>query len=173
MNSRFDYDQLRRLVRANSLRVAVTSSSCPEHPEDLEQEIWLELWRKRSRFDARRASWRTFAERVAANRVKSLMRARLACRRRVQLEPLESAQHTPAPHNTVELRGDVVRVLSTVSDQDRAVALSLAHSTPAEVGPQLQMSRASVYRSIWRLREAFIASGLFVRDNTYTQEVGQ
>ena len=42
---------------------------------DLEQEALLELWRKQQAYDPRRGSWRTFSERVVANRMTSLVRA--------------------------------------------------------------------------------------------------
>lgn len=88
--------------------------------QDLEQEALLELWRKRTAYDAQRGSWRTFSERVVANRMTSLMR-QMRSRRSGQFREglLEIAVGLASPVDGADLRADVSRVLSNVSKFDR------------------------------------------------------
>jgi RNA polymerase sigma factor (sigma-70 family) len=128
---------------------------------DLRQESLLELWRKTPVFDEGRASWRTYAERVIANRLTSYMRGARARRRGHGLhESLDEIKHAPlARDEGVELRVDITKVLAKVSRFDRAVALSLIDNSPSETSQLLQVSRSTVYRSIDRLRSTFTAAG--------------
>jgi RNA polymerase sigma factor (sigma-70 family) len=133
-----------------------------EDRRDLKQEALLELWRKAALFDARRASWRTFAETVVANRLTSFMRTVHAGRREHgRNESLnEHKRFLPAPDDCFDLRADIQRVLAGVSRFDRAVALSLIDYSSSETSHRLSVSRSTVYRSIERLRAAFTAAGL-------------
>jgi biotin operon repressor len=51
-------------------------------------------------------------------------------------------------------------VLRTLERTDREVARLLEEYRPAEIALALGISRAAVYRSIDRIREAFIEAGL-------------
>src|SRR3954454_25072690 len=65
-------------IRIAGVQAAVTAARYglqPDEREDLQQEALLELWSKRTLFDARRGSWRTFAERIVRNRMTSRIRS--------------------------------------------------------------------------------------------------
>jgi DNA-directed RNA polymerase specialized sigma24 family protein len=133
---------------------------------DLEQEALLELWRKCPAYDSRRGSWRTFSERVVANRLTSLVR-RMHSQRSGQFreEPLENVLGLGAPDDRTDLRTDISRVLNNVAHFDRTVALCLTVHSATETSQRLGVSRATVYRAIERLRVAFTTAGLTsVRD---------
>ena len=69
---------LSAICRLAAVRAAATASlyQLPtDSRQDLEQEALLELWRKRPAYDPQRGSWRTFSERVVANRITSLVRS--------------------------------------------------------------------------------------------------
>ena len=133
---------------------------------DLEQEALLELWRKQPAYDPRRGSWRTFSERVVANRMTSLVRAMCSVRSgQFREEPIENLLGLAAPTDRSDLRTDVVRILARVSTFDRNVALNLIDHSAIETSQRLRVSRATVYRAIGRLRVAFMTAGLTsVRD---------
>ena len=132
-----------------------------EMRSDLEQEAFLELWRKQPAYDPRRGSWRTFSERVVMNRMSSLMRQmRSQQSGQFRERSLESALGLPAPNDGADLRSDVSRVLSGVSEFDRKVAVYLIGHTAIETSRRLEVSRATVYRAIERLRVAFVAAGM-------------
>src|SRR5208283_2197694 len=66
------------ICRLAAIRAATTATlyQLPtDSRQDLQQEALLELWRKRPAYDPRRGSWRTFSEKVVANRMTSLVRA--------------------------------------------------------------------------------------------------
>jgi DNA-directed RNA polymerase specialized sigma24 family protein len=131
---------------------------------DLEQEARLELWRKRSTYDARRGSRRTFSERVVANRMTSLVRTMYSTRSgQFREEPLHDRLGLAAASDNVELRIDVARVLAGLPLFDRRVAALLTRHSPSQTGRTLRISRASVYRAIGRLRGAFAAGGFASR----------
>jgi RNA polymerase sigma factor (sigma-70 family) len=126
--------------------------------EDLEQEGVLACWQALNVFDPRRASLRTFVERVVAARMISLHRAR-TCRPRFQ--PIEDDGHKVG--NTwameIELRSDIERVLAALSDTDRRIALALIDHTPTEATRLLGMARSTVYERLRHIRVAFMHAG--------------
>lgn len=132
--------------------------------QDLTQEALLELWMKRSAYDPRRGSWRTFCERVVANKMTSLVRKLYSKRSGHFREgPLEDFVALAAPLTPVDLQADVSKVLKSVSSFDRRVATCLIGHSAIETSAKLGVSRATVYRSIGRLRAAFIEAGLSPR----------
>lgn len=161
-----NFDQLypaaKRLAAIRAATVVVLYGLSRNLRSDLEQEVLLELWTKYPLFDASRASWRTFAERVVANRMTSIIRyvrsARCGYRKE---EPLSgTSRRLPAPDSCIALRIEVRRVLSRVAPFDREVARYLIDCSANDTGERLGVSRATVYRAIGRLREAFAEAGL-------------
>jgi len=135
---------------------------------DLEQEALLELWRKRRAYDAHRGSWRTFCERVVANRMTSVVRNLYSERSGHSREgPLDDSTALAATRTPVDLQADVSRILSGVSPFDRRVAACLIGHSAFETSAKLGVSRATVYRSIGRLRAAFIEAGLSPQRRDY------
>ena len=139
---------------------------------DLEQEVLLELWRKRAAFDPRRGCWRTFSEAVAVNKMTSLLRRmysqRSAC---FKEQSIDRASSLAAPDRRDELRADVRRVLAGVSTFDRRIARSLTYRSAAETSRSMGISRAKVYRAIGRLRVAFTVAGFADRRGVRCHEV--
>jgi RNA polymerase sigma factor (sigma-70 family) len=134
---------------------------------DLQQEGCLELWRKKTRFDSRRASWPTFCDRVISNQLRSLMRRERAVRRARGIEsPLDELKYSHSEPGDPILRLDILRVLDRVSNFDRAVALSLAHNSVVETSHLLGSSRVTVYRAIERLRLAFRIAGFHLMNHS-------
>lgn len=140
---------------------STTRNNLPaDYRADFEQESLLALWKKRTAFDPRRGSWRTFSEVVVTNKMRSILR-------RIQLERGTFAGNMPLRHRALrvppdldcELRLDVQRVLATMSMVDREVALSLSSRSPVETSRYLCIPRGKVYRAISRLRQAFTSAG--------------
>lgn len=128
---------------------------------DLQQEAVLELWRRRSMYDPQRGSWSTFSERIIANRIASVMRHLRSERSGLFREDsLDKWLSLPARDADQQLRADVARVLDGIPEFDRRVAICLIESSAVEASRHLRVSRATIYRSIGRLRAAFIDAGL-------------
>lgn len=150
-----------RLAAVRAAATTVSYQLPSDVRQDLEQEALLELWRKRPAYDPRRGSWRTFCERVVANKMTSIVR-RMRSERSGQFreDPLDKVVGIAAPDRSLDLRSDVSRVLTGVSRFDRRVALCLICFTAIETSHNLGVSRATVYRAIERLRTAFVDAGL-------------
>jgi DNA-directed RNA polymerase specialized sigma24 family protein len=157
------HPETRRLAAARVARAVAQYHLPPECRRDLEQEALIELWRKRARFDPGRATESTFADRIVGNRLTSLMRGRhwRQCGRD-NMASLEEIDTPMAPNDSLDVRIDVRRVLATLSEFDRGVAVSLLDLTPAATSRRLRVARSTVYCAIGRLRSAFLAAG-FVR----------
>lgn len=140
----------------------VRASAIPRYDyfdhEDLEQDALAAVLAALDRYDEPRASLRTFVERVAANGIASTLR-RARAEKRTSLDDGPLAE-SPRLSLTVELRLDLNRVLRTLERRDGRVARLLEEYRPAEIARALGISRASVYRSIDRIRDAFIEAGL-------------
>ena len=160
-----------RLAAVRAAMIAAAYRLPSDDRRDLEQEALLELWRKHQAYDPRRGSWRTFSERVVANRMTSLVRAmrseRSGCFRE---EPIENLLGLAAPNSPTDLRADVSRVLASLSPFDRSVALCLIGHSATETTQCLAVSRATVYRAIGRLRAAFSEAGLSPEGRQYARD---
>lgn len=150
-----------RLAAVHAATIARLYQLPSDSRQDLEQEALLELWRKRPAYDPRRGSWRTFSERVVANRMTSLVR-RLGSGKsgHFREEPIANLHGLAAPTDHADLRTDVLRILARASTFDRNVALNLVDHSAIETSQRLRVSRATVYRAIGRLRDAFTTAGL-------------
>jgi RNA polymerase sigma-70 factor (ECF subfamily) len=155
------YQAASRLAAVRSAAMVRLYGLPQDSRPDLEQEALLELWRKRTAYDPARGSWRTFAERVVANRMVSLMRSihsdKAGTSRETPLD--ESVWSLSAPMDRGDLRIDVWVVLGRMSLFDRTVAFCLIDHSAIETSQELGVSRATAYRSIKRLRAAFAAAG--------------
>jgi len=161
-----------RLAAVRAAAVATLYGLPTDARRDLEQELLLELWRKRTAFDPRRGCWRTFSEAVAANKMTSLVRRMCAQHSgRFREQPIERASSLAAPDGRNELCTDVRRVLAGVSTFDRRIARSLTYRSAAETSRSMGVSRAKVYRAIGRLRAAFTMAGFADRGGLHRQEV--
>jgi DNA-directed RNA polymerase specialized sigma24 family protein len=126
--------------------------------DDLIQELLIAFWLASDKFDAHRASRRTFLECVIATRLASAIRT---ARRRPEMQPLDSTTVCSADGvSGSELRLDVARVLSQLNGENRRTALVLMECSPTEASRALGMARSTVYEHIGRLRLAFTVAGL-------------
>ena len=147
--------------RAGQVRAAgaVAIGAVPEvEAEDLEQEGLLACWQAIHLFDPRRASLKTFIERVVAARMISLHRAR-TCRPRLQGIEDDQFKVGNAWARDIEFQSDVQRVLSALSDTDRQLALALIDHTPTEVTRLFGIARSTVYERLRHIRIAFADAG--------------
>lgn len=162
------YPAAKHLVEVRAATVVARFGLPKDARRDLAQEALLELWRKRPAYDAQRGSWRTFCERVVANRMTSLVRTMYSERSgHFREDPLENLGALAAARTPVDLQADVARILESVSEFDQRVAACLIGHSAAETSQKLGVSRATVYRSIGRLRMAFTDAGLSPKGREY------
>jgi len=152
------YPLARRAAEVRSAAVVASSPFVNVDREDLHQEALMGVWRALGRFDSSRACLRTFVERVVDSKIASALRSQ---GRPLRICDLDALPDLAVPLNeSVDLRTDVARALTALSDGDRKLAVLLAEHTPTEASRQLHISRSTVYDGIRRIRIAFIAAGL-------------
>ena len=146
-----------RAVQVRAAAAVATGRTLAADREDLEQEALLGLWMALRRYDASRASLRTFLERVADKRFASLLRRR---RSPVVIERLDGPQFATADGiPTVQFHVDFERVLAQLGDPDRVLALLLMEHGPTEISRMLGIARSTVYARLARIRRAFRQAG--------------
>jgi len=124
--------------------------------EDLEQEALVGLWLASGRYDPTRATLKTFVERVAERQFASLLRRR----NRLRIEPLDGHPFpTPDGIPAIQFHVDFERILSCLTDEDRAVAQLLLDHRPTEISRMLGIARSTLYARMARLRRAFLKAG--------------
>jgi RNA polymerase sigma-70 factor (ECF subfamily) len=145
-----------RAVQVRGAAAVATGRATAADRKDLEQEALLGLWMALRRYDASRASLRTFLERVADKRFASLMRRRGS----LTVERLDGHRFaTPDGIPAVQLHVDFERVLAPLGDPDRTLARLLIDHGPTEISRMLGIARSTVYARIARLRRAFREAG--------------
>src|SRR5262245_33280451 len=103
------YPTVRSAAQVHAAAAVVAGALTATDRADIEQEALLAFCRALPKFDATRASLRTFAERVVSNQIASTVRAQRALRRTpVRMEAPSLCEH-PGP--AIELRLDIERAL--------------------------------------------------------------
>jgi RNA polymerase sigma factor (sigma-70 family) len=172
------------IIRSSSRVLVGSYGFTQDDREDIQQEIALAVHRRMSWFDPGRSSPRTFVRRVAVNRIADLIAERQAscrdhrlCRRSVD-EPvgqdrIERLGDTLSADDCgsrmgrasltwvqqSELRADVDRAIALLPADLAAIATLLKSAGAVEAAGRLNLSRATAYRRVGRIRELFIATG--------------
>jgi RNA polymerase sigma-70 factor (ECF subfamily) len=153
--------------------------------EDIQQELWLDAFVRFRRFDASRSSRRTFLCRVVNHRIATLIKTRSAscrdftrCQRSLD-EPVtrdrfgqlgdavsagEYTSQLGRPSLSwgehAELRADIDKAIALLPAEQATIAKLLESAGVGEIARQLAVPRATIYRRIAAIREAFGAVGL-------------
>jgi RNA polymerase sigma-70 factor (ECF subfamily) len=167
-----------RNIRATARRLARQRAVPGMDAEDFEQDLALDLWRRQDAFNPERASFRTFAARVVANRVATLTAgtARLhAERRTVSLHDPIEADH-PAGGATLLLEViaddglfdadgmaiqlDIRRFLIRLSPALQRCCVALLRTTGADAAAEAGVHRSTMHENLVRLRGMAAQAGL-------------
>lgn len=149
-------------------RCGLTHDDC----DDVAGQLLVTFYTRFDRFDVDRASVRTFASRVMDKELNSILRYRLAGRRRhlgdgslsgdvteIDTECLSSGSAPPFSERQ-HFWLDFERALAPLPEVLRETALALCWHTPSELSRLPGQGRTVVYRRIRRLREAPLAAGV-------------
>jgi RNA polymerase sigma factor (sigma-70 family) len=153
------YPLARRAARVHSARWLRALRAAGFDREDLEAACLAEVWLNLGCFNPVRSSLRTFVERIVATKTVSFLR-RCRTRNRTRSDADIIGNSAIPIDVAIELRVDVRRALTLLNGADQKVARMLLHWTPSEIAKIYGISRAAVYRSMERIREAFSGAGL-------------
>lgn len=149
-------------------RCGLTHDDC----DDVAGQLLVTFYTRFNRFDGDRASVRTFASRVMERELTSILRYRLAGRRRHLGD--ESLSSDVAEIDTAYLNSgsaphfadrqhfwlDFERALAPLPEVLRETAMALCWHTPSELSRLPGHGRTVIYRRIRRLRQALLAAGV-------------
>jgi RNA polymerase sigma-70 factor, ECF subfamily len=135
--------------------------------DDVEQELALDLLQRLPRFDAARASRRTFASRVVAHRAAEMLAgcwSAKASMRRAAL-PLDGDDvHAPVgighDDQRHDLRIDVAAALATLSAEHQAVCAALTRGSEREAARRIGVPRRTLRDRVAEIRAHFFSRGL-------------
>jgi DNA-directed RNA polymerase specialized sigma24 family protein len=142
--------------------------------DDIEQDLILDLWRRRRGFDPSRASFRTFADRIVAHRVATLTSSTArfqAERKMVWLDRptgedesstlADSLRDSTAPTDIdLGLVLDVTRFVAALTPGLRRCCAILMEPNISEAAPIAGQHHSAVYDGVARLRLLASAVGL-------------
>lgn len=126
--------------------------------EDVRNQLLLSFLLRWPKFDAERASVRTFASRIMDKELTSILRRHLA--------PCRRAQEIPQPGPTVsaaargQFRIDVERALATLPTAIQETALALFWCSTVEAAEELRCSRQVIHLRKRRIRRALVSAGI-------------
>ncbi|MCL4852310.1 MAG: hypothetical protein KJZ78_13125, partial [Bryobacteraceae bacterium] len=135
--------------------------------DDLRQEMVLDCLERMPWFNPDRGDWRAFVRGVVRNHS-----AVLATResRRIRFESLSPDDDNGHEHNlepvscdpteALVLSADVQRVIASLPDNLRTLAVELTEMTVAEIAVKRGRSTQWIYHLIKRLRKAFVNAGV-------------
>lgn len=126
--------------------------------EDVESHLVLTFVARWPKFDAGKASVRTFASRVMDKELTSILRYRLAGARQPQDIPPPAAPPDTAARS--RFRVDVERAVAPLPVAVRETAWSLLWCSTGEAAESLHCSRQMVARRKQQIRDAFLARGI-------------
>ena len=134
----------------------------PDELDDLQQQIVPLLID--FRYDpaiANGASETTAMVAVIDNQIKTHRRARRRYRRKIERFQMQTREPSTTPHDQVDLRLDLERVLAQLSERDRAICQQLGQGhTTTDIAQRLNCGRDTVDYAVWRLRKVFKDAGL-------------
>ncbi|MDP8988615.1 MAG: hypothetical protein M3N41_00855 [Acidobacteriota bacterium] len=176
-----------RLTRFKSRRLAGNYGFARHDAEDIQQELLVDSLQRSKSFDAHRCTGRTFAQLVVNNRIATIIEGQqAACRDyracRISLDqPRDHLGRNPsevgdalagiaAPfggrlfEESLNLRLDVQLVLGRLPAALAYLCrLLMDCDTCAEAAARAEISRATLYRQIAKIRAVFVKEGLRAR----------
>ena len=160
----------RELARQKALRVIGCCGLAPDDRDDVASQLVATFYSRFDRFDGGRASVRTFASRVMDRELASILRYRMAVRRKHGVEesfPDDASEvavgisdQMPTSIERQQFWLDVERALAPFPSVLLDLARALCWYTPSEMSRVPGQSRTVIYRRMRRLRSALLAAGI-------------
>lgn len=164
------FPMVRDLAQQKALYAVGRCGLTPDDREDVASQLVITFYLRFGKFDGNRASMRTFASRVMDKELGSILRYRMAGRRRRTGEEslsddpsaLDARPACPTPSAIARRQFwlDIEGVLAPFPGVLLDTARSLCWNTPSELSRVPGHSRTVVYRRIRRLRAALVGAGI-------------
>jgi RNA polymerase sigma factor (sigma-70 family) len=164
-----------RNIRATARRLARQRAVPGMDIEDYEQDLVLDLWRRQDAFNPDRASFRTFAARVVANRVANLTAGTARLRGESQTVSLHDQvdgcggatllleiipDEGSLDEDGLARRLDVHRFLIRLSPALQRCCIALLRTAGADAASEAGVHRSTMHENLQRLRGLAADAGL-------------
>lgn len=161
-------------IRNTARRLAHSRSVPGMDAEDIEQDLFLDLWHRRGAFDPTKATFATFADRVIAHRVATLTSptaCRKAERQQVALDDFVDGDDQQTLADTLAdpaalgevgqaITLDMKRFIASLPPALQRCCTILMTPNRRDASMEAGIHRSSVYESAHRLRKLAEAAGL-------------
>jgi RNA polymerase sigma-70 factor (ECF subfamily) len=123
----------------------------PEDARELVQEVFLQFWRNRDRFEGRSSPF-TYLYRIATNQAIDRLRRRTTAGQPVGVEKAEARTASPGPDRQVNALMDLAELTAGLDEETLTVAV-MSHVdglTQEEIAEALDLSRRTVGKRLKR-----------------------
>jgi RNA polymerase sigma-70 factor (ECF subfamily) len=146
-------DHTHRLIRFKARQVARQLNLTIQDRKDLEQDLYLDLWRRLPKYRARRGRKKTFIA-LVVDRCVATWIARYLGKRTREVLTGTNWDNLPChpPRRDPDLIIDLERALNALPPVLRELSARLTHQTVTEIARELGIARATLYDQINRLR---------------------
>ncbi|WP_265022340.1 MULTISPECIES: sigma-70 family RNA polymerase sigma factor [unclassified Wolbachia] len=137
---------------------SLKSKSCfiNESLEDIEQELFYQVWQYLDQYDEKRSSFNTFIARLTNHRARNMLRDQLRLKRNIIFDDIsDDIQDSSNLETEAIIRTDINSIISTLSKRDRNLCELLKTLTVSEVSAMTKVSKASIYRVLDKIVRKF------------------
>jgi DNA-directed RNA polymerase specialized sigma24 family protein len=162
-------DVIRAIIRDKARSLVGHAGLARQDRDDLQQELFLRLWRRGSRYEAGRGTVSAFVAAVVDREGAPLLRDRRALKRglgrtvslnhtSVETEGLVFAVWDDGPDHAARTM-DVNAILASLPADLRAVAESLKSGSKSQVARDRGKTPSTLQRTVEAIRRAFLDAG--------------
>lgn len=145
-----------RNVRYQAKRLKLSKCFSHETREDLEQELFCEVWTYLNQYDQERGKFSTFVAKLTEHRANNLLQKQLCIKRSNHTDDLSNVEQimaTESFEDKVAVRIDVDYMISTLPEKLQTICQQLKFFNLSEVAQMNNISRATLNRTIERIRK--------------------
>lgn len=167
-----------RLIAKKAGQLVRCAGLSPGDFDDLQQDLALDLWRRKKKYDPHKARPNTFASQVLRNGAATILASRRAACRDHRLEeelpdesndeglktgtlgPNEAILATAALSEWLARAADVAKAKSKLTGAHQELCALLSEATISDVATELGLARSTLYGVIGDVRRQFDREGL-------------
>lgn len=143
-----------RNIRYQAKRLKLSKCFSHETREDLEQELFCEVWTYLNQYDQEKGKFSTFVAKLAEHRANNLLKKQLCVKRGNQADDISNVEQVMATESfetKVATRIDVDYMISTLPEKLQAICQQLKFFNLSEVAQMNNISRSTLTRTIEKI----------------------
>ncbi|MFT0820043.1 MULTISPECIES: RNA polymerase sigma factor [Wolbachia] len=143
-------------VRFQASRLKSKNCFINESLEDIEQELFCQVWQYLNQHDEKRSSFSTFVARLANYCARNMLRNQLCLKRNITFDDINDdiPDHRNSEIEAI-IRNDINNIISTLSEKDSNLCQLLKVFTITEASVITKIPKTTIYRTLKRIRDKF------------------